>query len=86
MWVVLTYDVEAKKDRKALKICRRYLTHVQESVFEGDITEGKLNKLKIELQAVIDDKYDSVIIYEMNSSRTCRKESIGCYETADNII
>lgn len=42
MFVILTYDVKAKRDTKVMKVCRKYLTHDQKSVFEGMITEKKL--------------------------------------------
>lgn len=48
MYVVLTYDVNEKRVQKAMKVCRKYLVHVQKSVFEGNITEAKLKKLKKE--------------------------------------
>ena len=46
MFVIVTYDVNVKRNNKVLKICRKYLVHVQKSVFEGNITEAKLRKLK----------------------------------------
>jgi len=49
MYVILFYDMGEKRVGKALKICRKYLTWVQNSVFEGEITEGSLKKLKYEL-------------------------------------
>lgn len=39
MYVILTYDVKVKRNPKVLKLCRKYLTHVQKSVFEGFISE-----------------------------------------------
>lgn len=54
MFVILVYDVGQKRVAKALKTCRKYLYWVQNSVFEGDITEANLTKLKIELLNVID--------------------------------
>lgn len=41
MFVILVYDINIKRNKKVLKICRRYLNHVQKSVFEGVITEAK---------------------------------------------
>ena len=52
MFVIVTYDVATKRVAKVMKTCRKYLTHVQKSVFEGMITEGKLNRLK-ELEHVV---------------------------------
>jgi CRISPR-associated protein Cas2 len=49
MFVVLAYDVNQKRVGKVMKICRKYLVHIQKSVFEGNITESKINALKKEL-------------------------------------
>ena len=54
MFVILTYDVNQKRVKKALSVCRRYLIRVQRSVFEGHITEMKLKKLKRELWYKLD--------------------------------
>lgn len=53
MFVILVYDVNKKRDGIVLKTCRKYLKHTQKSVFEGAITESKLDKLKKELQEKI---------------------------------
>lgn len=86
MFVIVTYDVAQKRVTKTMKICRKYLTHVQNSVFEGMITEGKLNQLKHELQKVIVPAYDSICIYEIQNIKYTRKESIGVIRRKDNII
>ena len=59
MFVILVYDVDQKRVAKVLKKCREYLFWVQNSVFEGELTEMKLGQLKRELKAIIDDGYDS---------------------------
>ena len=41
MYVILVYDINQKQVGRALKICRKYLMHVQKSVFEGNITLTK---------------------------------------------
>ncbi len=50
MFVILAYDVAAKRDPAIMKICRKYLRHTQKSLFEGNITDAKLNALKKELE------------------------------------
>ena len=35
MYVILTYDVGAKRVSKVMMTCRKYMVHVQKSVFEG---------------------------------------------------
>ena len=86
MFVIVTYDVAQKRVAKTMKICRKYLTHVQNSVFEGMITEAKLNKLKHELQEVIVPADDSICIYEIQNIKYTRKESIGVIRRKDNIL
>jgi len=86
MYVILTYDVAAKRNSKVLKVCRKYLSHVQKSVFEGDITEKNLRKLKWELEKQIDTKKDQIAIYRFDSLRYSSKETLGFFETNDNIL
>jgi CRISPR-associated protein Cas2 len=68
VYVVVVYDVEADRTRKFLKLLRRYLIHVQNSVFEGDITEGTLKELEGQLESMLKDG-ESIIVYEMGSER-----------------
>lgn len=86
MYIVLTYDINVKRVSKAMKICRKYLVHVQKSVFEGVITDGKLKKLKRELQNLIDCSVDKISIYELESTRYMHKEEIGVVEQQSNIV
>ena len=86
MFVILVYDINIKRNKKELKICRRYLNHVQKSVFEGVITEAKLNRLKDEIKTVICKEEDSVAIYEFETLKYSSKEVIGLNELGDNIL
>ena len=86
MYIILTYDTGAKRNPKMLKICRKYLTHVQKSVFEGDISEKKLRKLQEEIRRVIVPEDDQVAIYEFDTLRYSKKSIIGYHFVSDNII
>lgn len=86
MFVILTYDVKTKRDTKVMKVCRKYLTHDQKSVFEGMITEKKLKSLKYELEKIIVTEEDSINIYEFSSMKYCSKERIGVNSYDDNIL
>ncbi|GAB6878616.1 CRISPR-associated endonuclease Cas2 [Halorubrum gandharaense] len=66
MYVVLVYDMEADRTQLMLKLCRRYLTHVQNSVLEGHITEGDLAALRNAIEDLLIDG-ESTIIYELSS-------------------
>jgi len=56
----MVYDIEEKKVNRVLKVGRKYLTWIQNSVLEGEITESKFEKLKYELNDVIDNDLEIV--------------------------
>lgn len=86
MFVVLTYDFEKERVAKALKICRKYLTWVQNSVFEGIITEKNLSLLQNELKKVMNQKRDSFIIYSWTSTKYSKKELTGKEKNCQKIF
>lgn len=77
MFVIMVYDIGEKRVNKVLKKMRQYLYWVQNSVFEGEITQAKFKKLKDELNRLIDKDYDSVVIYNLRSTRYSSREVIG---------
>lgn len=77
MYVIVTYDVKGKRVKTALKICRKYLIHVQRSVFEGSLTERQLKCLERELERNLVSCEDSVCIYRMNSLKYVSKTEWG---------
>lgn len=86
MFVVLTYDIGIRRVKKALKICRKHLIHVQKSVFEGEITEKNLNNLKSSLSKIISSEEDSICIYRTESSKYIIKQEIGTIKDNSHII
>lgn len=86
MYVILVYDInlEEKEGQKVLrnvyKICKKYLIHIQNSVFEGELLESQMLKLKSELNKYIRDDKDSVIVFKSRSQRWLDKEFIGMIE------
>lgn len=52
MYVLITYDVEARRTRRFHALLSRYLLHEQNSVFGGDLTEATLLRLHRELARI----------------------------------
>jgi len=77
VFVVLVYDVNVKRIPHVHKICRRYLYWVQNSVFEGEITEEKLKELVKELRKIIDEEEDSLIIFKFRFKNMVRRTILG---------
>ena len=86
MYVVLTYDVGTKRVSKVMKTGRKYMVHVQKSVFEGNVTEAKLEKLKKDLQKILHTDEDSVCIYKADNLTYLTKEQIGIINNNSYII
>lgn len=76
MYVILVYDVDQKRTSKMLKLCRRYLSWIQNSVFEGQISEVQLKQLALEAKRVMEDE-DSLIVFKSRDERWLQKEIIG---------
>ena len=77
MYVILVYDIEEKRVAKMLKLCRRYLNWIQNSVFEGELTEVKLKELLAEARKKMDTEKDSIIIFKSREQKWLNKEVIG---------
>lgn len=65
LYLVLVYDVAQQRVSKMMKLCREYLDHVQNSVFEGEITCADFKEFKVRINKIIDKEADSIIIYEL---------------------
>ncbi|MDI9481348.1 MAG: CRISPR-associated endonuclease Cas2 [Bacillota bacterium] len=77
MLVIMVYDVEVKRVAKVLKTARKYLYWVQNSVLEGNINESSYQRLKMELERIIDVEYDSVIFYTFRTTKYSQREIMG---------
>lgn len=77
MFFVAAYDVDEQRVGKMLKIFRRYLTWVQNSVFEGELTEAQYAELKAEAEALMDPETDSVIFWNLRAEEYCDRETLG---------
>ena len=87
MNIILVYDVGEKRVQKVHKLLKRYLNWVQNSVFEGELTDGKFEAMKIELKKRMHQDEDSMIIYTLGSLKYSGREIIGIEKnTTDNLI
>jgi CRISPR-associated protein Cas2 len=76
MYIILVYDIGEKRVGKMLKLCRKYLCWIQNSVFEGEITEVKLKELTIKAEYLMKDT-DSLILFKSKNEKWLEKEVIG---------
>lgn len=87
MYVILVYDFGEKRVAKMLKLCRKYLNWIQNSVFEGEISEVRLKELLSLSKDFMDETEDSVIIFKGLNNRSLEKEIVGKERcTVDNFL
>ncbi|RLG30184.1 CRISPR-associated endonuclease Cas2 [Methanosarcinales archaeon] len=86
MYLIMVYDIKEERVNKVLKIARKYLNWVQNSVLEGEISDAGLEKLKMELKAVINPDEDSIVFYLMRTTRYTSREIMGIEKGERDII
>ena len=86
MYVIMVYDVNEKRVNKVLKIGRKYLTWMQNSLLEGEISKAKFEQLKMEVEEKTDEEEDSVIWYTLKSKHYLKKETYGIEKGQDKLI
>jgi CRISPR-associated protein Cas2 len=74
---IAVYDVNVKRVAKMLKLFRRYMTWIQNSVFEGEMTEAQFARLQAETRALMVADEDSVIFYELGSEKYVGRTVLG---------
>ena len=77
MYIILVYDMGQKRVGKMLKLCRRYLNWIQNSVFEGELTEVQLKALLHEANALMNDQEDSLILFKNRDKKWLDKQIVG---------
>lgn len=77
MYVILVYDCGEKRVGKMLRLCRKYLNWIQNSVFEGEISEVKLKELIIHAEKFMNNAEDSLIIFSGRTEKWLDKQIIG---------
>lgn len=77
MYVIMVYDVAVGRVGKVLKVGRRYLSWVQNSVLEGELTRAQFERLRAEVRDVIEESEDSVLFYLLRSADWLDREALG---------
>lgn len=77
MHTIVVYDTAQERNPRILRTCRRYLHHVQRSVFEGQLTPAQLRRFQSEVSELIDHGEDHVIVYTLPPGAQLQRHTIG---------
>ena len=87
MYIILVYDIEVKRVGKMLKLCRQYLNWIQNSVFEGELSQVKLDELLYKAKDIMKEEKDSIIVFKSRQEKWLEKMVIGQEKNnLDNIL
>jgi len=82
VYVIIVYDVSVERVSKVCNFLRRYLVRVQNSVFEGDLTDRQFADIEHGLKKIIKKDEDSVRFYVIRSQDLVKVGNMGI-EKAD---
>lgn len=73
----MAYDVNVERVNKVLRIGRRYLNWVQNSLLEGELTKAQLERLKADLRKVVETDEDSIVFYLLRRQQYMERQIMG---------
>lgn len=77
MYIIVVYDIQIERIDVVRKYLKRYISWVQNSVFEGEVTVSEIEEIKSNLSSLIDKDKDHIIIYKLHSVNQIIKENLG---------
>lgn len=86
MYVIIVYDINVDRVNKVKSFLRQYLYWIQNSVFEGEVTDSEFQLIYNGLMEIIDVNVDSVIIYKLRMSELLNREVLGIEKSPINEI
>ena len=77
MYIIIVYDINVDRVNKVKSFLRQYLFWIQNSVFEGEVTESEFKVIYDGLMEIIDVEVDSIIIYKLRMAELLNREVLG---------
>jgi len=82
----MVYDVDVNRVNRVCKLLRCYLKHVQNSVFEGEISPKRLSNLLSRLRSIVDKEKDHIVVYSFPSKKVVKKVEFGEGRWIGNVL
>lgn len=77
MYVIIVYDINVDRVNKVKSFLRQHLFWIQNSVFEGEVTESEFEIIYKGLSEIIDKEVDSIIIYKLRMVELLNRDVLG---------
>ena len=86
MYVIIVYDVAVDRINNIRKFLKRFLNWIQNSDFEGEITESQLIRIENYLNKKTEQDYDFIKIYILSSNKYLKIDVIGTVKKENSNI
>jgi len=86
MYLLIVYDVGVERVNRVKSYLRTELHWVQNSVFEGEVTESQFRRIEMNLKRIIDEDKDSVVIYSFRSESAVKRNVLGVEKSPIDVI
>lgn len=86
LYVVVVYDVAVERLDKVRNVLKQYLNWVQNSAFEGEVTTGTLEELKLKVSDIIEEDKDSLLFYCVSNPKWVGKDVMGLEKSAPSTV
>ena len=86
MYVIVVYDVAVERVTKVCQFLRMYLNWIQNSVFEGELTQSQLLEVKNGIREIINQDEDTVRFYVLRSKDLVKIDTIGIEKSDTSTI
>jgi len=86
LYIVVVYDVAVERLDRVRSVLKQYLNWVQNSAFEGELTTGTLEELKLKLSDVIEEDRDSLLFYSVSNPKWLGKDVLGVEKSAPSTV
>ena len=80
--MIIVYDMGVKRVTKICQYLRRSMDWVQNSVFEGELTDAEYKRIQHDVKELIEADVDSVRFYTFRTKEQVKIETLGV-EKAD---
>jgi CRISPR-associated protein Cas2 len=85
--IIVAYDIAVESLPKVYHIMKQYLNWIQNSAFEGDLTPGQLEELRLKICDIIDPLRDCIVVFSMDNPKWLERSVWGREKSlTDSII
>jgi CRISPR-associated protein Cas2 len=86
LYVIIVYDMNVERVANICQYLRRYMDWVQNSVFEGELTDSQYKQIQHDLKEIMHEDEDSIRFYTFRTIDQVKIETMGIQKADTSCI